>query len=453
MDIEPDMNFNSFPILGISDEYLPSPKGFNSPDYLLQNRNLNYFERIVFCLKEERMGRDFIKKLPLGVSLPIQEVLSHDYFKTIYVKSTPSEKKFIEDWPKEIFRLIEREDLYYNLNEIKKNRELSEEQVPDFQFSRVSTLNLAKNISSKRRSTLKLGRTESNVFDGIKKSIVPGKKNDKSQSKAPQRNDDADAQEYLDLIEKEFKSLGIKNNNLSDITGNVSEGHFINYRFSSDLRYMEVCLMLDSNIPFKLRIDKVEGIEQMNPQDVEQRKLMMHENGVIRQFAKCIGRGALKLGTLHTAPTEKLTIPDICTTALLPPENKKHELREDNQVILGWSNFHNGVATGLQLATEFDPASNHIKNWILYHKPPQAKNEFGGFLMSMGLHGYLKNISSIDIYQFMKSKHEAYTVGLCIGGGVSLIGTCDHEFSKACLINLEYCHPRGIDIEIYPTTQ
>lgn len=138
---------------------------------------------------------------------------------------------------------------------------------------------------------------------------------------------------------------------------------------------------------------------------------------------------------------------------MLPPDNKKIELREGHAIPVGWAEFHNGVATGLQLATEFDPYSNHIKNWILFHRPPQHKDEFGGFLMSMGFHGYLKCFQKIEIYQYMKAKYEAYTVGLCLGGAASMIGTADESFSKALCINISYLHPRNLDIEISTAVQ
>jgi hypothetical protein len=274
------------------------------------------------------MGRDTIKRLPIGISLPIQEVLSHEYFKSIYVQSVDSKKLTIEDWPKEIFKLIEREDLYYNLQEMKKNKEQTDEATPEFQFSRISQMNISKKFS-KRSSTFKLGRTESNVFAGMKKSNL--NKNSKAKVKQPHENsDEIETQEYINLIEKEFKSLGLKNGSNKNKLGNVSEGNFINYRFSSDLRYMEVSLMLDSSIPFKMRIDRIEGIETMDNQRLDEVKTIMHENLVTRQFSKCVGRGALKLGTIHTVPTEKLKILEISKTALLPPDNKKIELRDDH---------------------------------------------------------------------------------------------------------------------------
>lgn len=257
----------------------------------------------------------------------------------------------------------------------------------------------------------------------------------------------------MNLIDKEFSQLGLKKKKMTNMVGEVSEGNFISYRFSSDLRYIEVSLMLDSSIPFKMRIDKVPNIEHLTPEKLEETKQLLHLNCITRQFAKCVGRGALKLGTIHTVLTEKLKIPKISTTALLPPENKKLELKEGINPESGWADFHNGVATGLQLATEFDPFSNHIKNWILYHRPQQVQNEFGGFLLAMGFHGYLKCFRRIEIYQYMKAKHESYNVGLCLGGAASLIGTGDEQFSKALCINISYLHPRNLEIDISTPTQ
>jgi anaphase-promoting complex subunit 1 len=68
--------------------------------------------------------------------------------------------------------------------------------------------------------------------------------------------------------------------------------------------------------------------------------------------------------------------------------------------------------------------------------------------MSMGFHGYLKCIQKVEIYQYLKAKHEATTVGLFLGGAASMIGTADESFSKALCINISNLHPPNIDIEI-----
>jgi hypothetical protein len=67
----------------------------------------------------------------------------------------------------------------------------------------------------------------------------------------------------------------------------------------------------------------------------------------------------------------------------------------------------------------------------LYHKPTEPSDDFGGFLMAMGFHGYLKGFLKVEIYQYMKSKHEAQTVGFLLGGAASRMGTSDDMFSRA----------------------
>jgi anaphase-promoting complex subunit 1 len=73
--------------------------------------------------------------------------------------------------------------------------------------------------------------------------------------------------------------------------------------------------------------------------------------------------------------------------------------------------------------------------------------------MAMGFHGYLKCFQKIEMYQYLKPKHEAYTVGLLLGGAASMIGTANDEFSKALCINISYLHPRNLEIEISPAVQ
>lgn len=53
------------------------------------------------------------------------------------------------------------------------------------------------------------------------------------------------------------------------------------------MRYKEVCLMLNSETPFWVRV---------KDQRHDNKELVL--KGVMWQFAKCIGRGSLTLGTI-----------------------------------------------------------------------------------------------------------------------------------------------------------
>lgn len=48
MEIEIDINTEEYPLFKFSEDNFSYNTGFNSEDYYLKNRDLNYFERIVF---------------------------------------------------------------------------------------------------------------------------------------------------------------------------------------------------------------------------------------------------------------------------------------------------------------------------------------------------------------------------------------------------------------------
>ena len=120
-----------------------------------------------------------------------------------------------------------------------------------------------------------------------------------------------------------------------------------------------------------------------------------------RHLSKCVGRGALTLGTQETIPTETLEIPKISQTGQIAnmSQNELDEAHVGSAVInmeitreereqLQWPGFHNGAASALRIAQScFKRGSagktaahglpvpqsasglNQTRNWIMYHKP------------------------------------------------------------------------------------
>ena len=117
-----------------------------------------------------------------------------------------------------------------------------------------------------------------------------------------------------------------------------------------------------------------------------------------RHLSKCIGRGALTLGTQETIPTETLQIPKISQTGYIPNASQNEldeaqvasstvtlDLNREEREALMWPNFHNGVASALRIAqssfkrpeksssgiksSNQTNSMNQARNWIMYHKP------------------------------------------------------------------------------------
>ena len=91
----------------------------------------------------------------------------------------------------------------------------------------------------------------------------------------------------------------------------------------------------------------------------------------------------------------------------VPPKDTKLvlDLKEEakEKELISWPEFHNGVAAGLRLAKESSVKGGNTRNWIMYQKPRNPKFEHGGFLLAIGLLGYLDCLLSTDIYQYLKT--------------------------------------------------
>ena len=79
-----------------------------------------------------------------------------------------------------------------------------------------------------------------------------------------------------------------------------------------------------SDVKMKIKVQSELNEEQRVENQKELLKKMFR-----RQLAKCIGRGALTLGTEQSLPTEKLKIPEICNEAFLDMSAIVTQLEED----------------------------------------------------------------------------------------------------------------------------
>ena len=125
------------------------------------------------------------------------------------------------------------------------------------------------------------------------------------------------------------------------------------------------------------------------------------------------------------------------------------DLKDDKEAIIHWPEFHAGMAAGLKLSRHVIPLSeDHLKTWIFYQKPDTPKRDHSGFLLSLGLLGYLKCFSPTDIYQYLKPNNEFTSVAILLGVSASNIGKSDEALSKALVLHIPALLPPSIDVEI-----
>lgn len=91
---------------------------------------------------------------------------------------------------------------------------------------------------------------------------------------------------------------------------------FLKNRFGKDTRYKEAEYLLSSSVDMVLKMDSLltgGHADQLalNEEEKQRRQKLQLDKLFSRHLSKCIGRGALTLGTQETLPTETLSIPKI----------------------------------------------------------------------------------------------------------------------------------------------
>lgn len=204
-------------------------------------------------------------------------------------------------------------------------------------------------------------------------------------------------------------------------------------RFGQDRRLKEVCRLLSSARPVRLRLDpkaRPELTDQEQIQEQQARLLSL----CTRSLALCVGRGMLTLET-YCPNTQLLDLPPLILSGV--GRNKSHIALDPTshpKDFTEWAAFHNGVATGLRLMPDHDKIS---RTWIVYNKPKDKPTmEYAGLLLALGLHGYLSQLTVTDVFEYLSQGHEGTTVGLLIGLAASKRGTMDRSVSKMLCLHL-----------------
>ena len=89
----------------------------------------------------------------------------------------------------------------------------------------------------------------------------------------------------------------------------------------------------------------------------------------------------------------------------------------------------------------------------MYHKPSEPKFEHGGFCLAMGLLGQFDTLQPTDIYQHLKSTHDATTIGILLGRAASKLGTMDDHDTRTLCIHIPYLLPPTLSLEVSLSVQ
>ncbi len=202
-----------------------------------------------------------------------------------------------------------------------------------------------------------------------------------------------------------------------DNDGLVALEDYSSMVFPDDNRVREAARLLRSSRPVFLRVPRPVELSDHDYERSKQERLLLLCR---RSIALSLGRGALTLGTHSVPSAEQLLVPNIVLAGRVPPANGTLALDMAScpANFRVWPEFHNGVAAGLRLprnrasGAEGQNGRTITRTWIKFNKPvttaqdsgpggnngsgqtPPPSYAHGGFLMALGLRGYLSALTT-----------------------------------------------------------
>lgn len=254
-----------------------------------------------------------------------------------------------------------------------------------------------------------------------------------------------------------------------DLDGLALVDELSSLRFGRDRRVREACRLLRGSRPVRFHVERSPESSDHDHQQRQQARLLQL---ALRTLAGPTGRGMLTLGTLAPLLAEPLPIPPLCLAG---------RIRKPADVVINldlaaaavshdtttWAEFHNGVAAGLRLQHEWGGMAGAAsergeggrggsggsavaagfeiggvsRTWITYNRPAGgANNAHGGLLMALGLQGHLSSLAMTDVYDYLTLGQESTTVGVLLGMAAARRGSADMSTHKVGRVGTHLYH-------------
>ncbi|XP_032663807.1 anaphase-promoting complex subunit 1 isoform X2 [Odontomachus brunneus] len=251
-------------------------------------------------------------------------------------------------------------------------------------------------------------------------------------------------------VDSETKNCTMKDPEQDDGMG--FDDTILKLRFSKDHRVAEVRRLLNSSKPVRIAIVQRSNVSDHEFIEEQEKHLLTLST---RTMSLPVARGMFTLRTSSPIITEQLPIPRLCLNGKAPPRGTTVELAHIDipPNINLWPLFHNGVAAGLCIHPD---AVNIDSTWIVYHKQQQGEYgvEHSGFLLGLGLNGHLKNLASLNTYEYLVDCHEATSVGLLLGLSATYRGTMNVSMTKLLSLHVEtLLPPTSIELNVPQNVQ
>ncbi len=191
--------------------------------------------------------------------------------------------------------------------------------------------------------------------------------------------------------------------------------------FSRDFRLKDVVAMLQTDSISSVYV--AEGENQTEAAITEQHNAAV---AAVNERTKALptGRAMLFMTSRPFSPTHKWRISSICLAVKVRPRGTTIEPDSKAEATgLDWPEFHNGVASVLELNLPADVSVD--AKWIFAHLGEQVTARHAGFLYGLGLMKQLPTLTPVHVFRYLKMRNNLLTIGFLLGMAVSTVGTAD----------------------------
>ncbi|XP_065681647.1 anaphase-promoting complex subunit 1 isoform X1 [Hydra vulgaris] len=226
-------------------------------------------------------------------------------------------------------------------------------------------------------------------------------------------------------------------NSVQDSDGMSFDNEVLKVRFNQDLRIDEVKRLLDSSKPVTLKLTQKLDVNDHAFAKEEESYLGLLCN---RTMSLPVARGMFTLGTSSPIQSEAVVIPTLELSGYSKTNNKTVANNFNDNALLLWPSFHNGVAAGLKIAPSVSQVGS---TWILFNKLKSAETaaDHAGFLYALGLSGHLSVLPNIYLHDYLIKAHDLTTIALLIGISCTQIGSKNSDIYKIISLHLDSLLP------------
>ena len=357
---------------------------------IIHQRKKKKATNLVEELVQAGLTVEVLETLPLGVAMPIREVLQEASLDPL------------SSWPIEILKLVGRPDI------VKQNR------IAVF-LNNVESSDKGNDMIQKEIDSIQLALFNHGVGELPRLPELPP--------------DPVLSQQHSQATSSR------RNTNKKEVSdGTECDYLLVQMRFPNDKRIDEVRHLLQWSKRVTVPIEETAGVQWESKQ---QRFL---SRICLTTLSAPVGRGAFTLSLDRVDDKEDMEFEEYPPLMLDGRTPSGHDVFFENKpapFLLKWPLYHSGVAQGLRIAEDSSRTDTNV--WQMLNKySRESRYSNAGFLLGAGLQGHLPRTATARILELLAAQDPLISISVLLSMSVNNAGTSNDKLAKMLYMNVPF---------------